>query len=264
VKISELSNLSGTSKETIHHYIRAGLLRKPHKTKGNVASYNQNHLETLMIIKELRDNYYLPLPEIKKALKEIKKNPAAELFSFQFQSRFSKPLDQLFAQEVVGRQAFREVTGIGEKWLTKMEEWGVLAPRQVDGQPLYTKDNVILGKLIVEFDRMGFGPRSGQDPQALGQIADFLKKALLGRQQFQTIETFVKGQLPNSEQLLIMRQYEEIMSLFICNLYKRLFREGLEKYFASHLKNKAVDDDADRSTHTSSKSGRKSPARKMP
>jgi len=67
MKIGELTKITGTSKETIHHYLREGLLRKSHKTKGNVANYNENHVETLILIKTLRDHYYLPLPEIKKS-----------------------------------------------------------------------------------------------------------------------------------------------------------------------------------------------------
>lgn len=41
MKIGELMRRTGTSKETIHHYLREGLLRKPHKTKGNVANYEE-------------------------------------------------------------------------------------------------------------------------------------------------------------------------------------------------------------------------------
>ena len=60
MKIRELVKKTGVSKETIHYYIREGLLRKPRKFGKNVAEYNENHVEQIRIIKALRDNYFLP------------------------------------------------------------------------------------------------------------------------------------------------------------------------------------------------------------
>ena len=83
MKISELVRQTGVSKETIHHYIREGLLRKPRKTGKNVADYNQKYVEKILLIKDLRENYYLPLPVIKKIIRRIKKQ-SSELRSSNF------------------------------------------------------------------------------------------------------------------------------------------------------------------------------------
>ncbi len=232
MKIGELSRLSSTSKETIHHYIRAGLLRKPRKTKENVANYNKTHLETLLLIKELRENYYTPLPEIKKVLIELKKRPDADHSSFLLQSRFCKPLDRLLTQEIAGREAFCEATGLGPKWLAKMEEWGVLAPKVKDGEPTYSTVNIILGKLIVALDDLGFGPKDGHKPEVLKELAESIREVLLNRHS-ETLNAMYGGKPINSEQLIAARKYEEIMGLLIYNLYKRIFREGYEKYHAA-------------------------------
>lgn len=232
MKIGELSRLSNTSKETIHHYIRTGLLRKPHKTKENVANYNNNHLETLLLIKELRENYYIPLPEIKKALKELKKRPDADHSSFMLQSRFFKPLDRLLTNEIAGREAFCEATGLGPKWLSQMEEWGVLASKLTEGQPVYSSVNIVLAKLIVELDRLGFGPKDGYNPVSLKHLADSIREVLLNRH-LELLHSIYGGKPISSEQLIEVRKYEEVMGLFIYNLYKRLFREGFEKYYAA-------------------------------
>ncbi len=61
MKIRELTKRTGISKETIHHYIREGLLRKPRKTGKNTADYSEVYVRQVRLIKELRDNYFLPL-----------------------------------------------------------------------------------------------------------------------------------------------------------------------------------------------------------
>ena len=71
-RIAELAKRSGTPKETIHYYLRIGLLRKPKKTSRNMAYYDETHVEQLQLIKRLRTESYLPLSVIKKILKEGK------------------------------------------------------------------------------------------------------------------------------------------------------------------------------------------------
>lgn len=231
MKISELARRTNTSKETIHHYIREGLLRKPRKTKGNVANYNEGYVERLLIIKELREHYFLPLPEIKKVLKQLKKLSRSELSSLQIQNQYFKPVERLLASEVVGKGAFLKATGIGEKWLEKMEGWGVIAFELRDGQPVYSSDDVIIGRLIVEMDLLGFGPKDGPDPESLRRIADFIRGVLLvGQEDFFKVN-YRKS--PSAETIVKGRRYEEVMSLFIYYLYRKLCREGYERYLKS-------------------------------
>ena len=73
MKISQLVKRTGVPKETIHFYIREGLVRKPHKSNVNSAEYNERYVDQIQLIKDLRDNYYLPIPEIKKIVKDFKK-----------------------------------------------------------------------------------------------------------------------------------------------------------------------------------------------
>ena len=73
MKISELVKRTGVPKETIHFYIREGLLRKPRKSGVNAADYNEGYIDQILLIKDLRDNYYLPIPEIKKVIKDFKR-----------------------------------------------------------------------------------------------------------------------------------------------------------------------------------------------
>jgi DNA-binding transcriptional MerR regulator len=51
MKISELVKITDVSKETIHYYIREGVLRKPRKTGKNTADYNETHVDQIRTIK---------------------------------------------------------------------------------------------------------------------------------------------------------------------------------------------------------------------
>ena len=69
-RIAELARRTGTAKETIHYYLRIGLLRKPEKTSKNMAYYDEGHVEQLKLIRKLRTESYLPLAVIKKLMRE--------------------------------------------------------------------------------------------------------------------------------------------------------------------------------------------------
>jgi DNA-binding transcriptional MerR regulator len=176
MKISELVKQTGVSKETIHHYIREGLLRKPRKSGKNIADYNQNYVEQILLIKDLRENYYLPLPVIKKIIKGIKKQSSATQFLSQLRNKYFRPVDRLLTKQIVGRETFCEVTGLGRKWLHKAEAWGVITAELRNGQPVFSADDVAIGKLMVDMDRLGFGPRDGFDPKELKHISDFVRE----------------------------------------------------------------------------------------
>lgn len=176
MKIGELVKQTGVSKETIHYYIREGVLRKPKKTGKNTADYGNDYVDQIRTIKALRENYFLPIPVIKKLIKKHKKKSAPEQSSFQFLSEYFRPLDQLFFTGATGRKAFMEVTGLSEKWLSKMEGWGIITAEKKDGDFFYSHEDVVIGKLLVDMDRIGIGPRDGFDPEELNHFTQLFRQ----------------------------------------------------------------------------------------
>jgi DNA-binding transcriptional MerR regulator len=69
MKISELVAASGVAKETIHFYLREGLLPRPKKTRRNMAYYDQGHVDRLVLIRRLQNEKYLPLEVIRRVLR---------------------------------------------------------------------------------------------------------------------------------------------------------------------------------------------------
>src|SRR5262245_60242936 len=73
MRMAELSARSGVARETIHFYLREGLLPRPRKGGRTVAYYDEEHLDRLRLIRRLREEKYLPLAVIKRLLE----SPAA-------------------------------------------------------------------------------------------------------------------------------------------------------------------------------------------
>ena len=224
MKIRELVKRTGVPKETIHFYIREGLLRKPRKSNVNSAEYNESYVDQIQLIKNLRDNFYLPIPQTKKIVKDFRKQSPSDQAISQFYSRFFRPADRLFAMEIEGRDAFLQETGLGKKWLAKAEEWGGITPEVLeDGEVVYAPDDVAIGKLMVDMDQLGFGPKDGHDPEDLRYIGEFVRKHV--------VDSFKKYYQNNLEKLTSKEyvekasQFHEVISLFFYHLYRKFVRE---------------------------------------
>ncbi|MFO0591559.1 MAG: MerR family transcriptional regulator [Polyangiaceae bacterium] len=68
MRMAELAMRSGVSRETIHFYLREGLLPRPRKAGRTVAYYDEEHLKRLTLIRKLREEKYLPLAVIRRLL----------------------------------------------------------------------------------------------------------------------------------------------------------------------------------------------------
>jgi DNA-binding transcriptional MerR regulator len=68
MRMAELARASGVSRDTIHYYLREGLLPKPLKSGKTVAYYDDAHLERLQLIRRLREEKYLPVAVIRRLL----------------------------------------------------------------------------------------------------------------------------------------------------------------------------------------------------
>jgi len=234
MKISELVKRTNVPKETIHYYIREGLLRKPRKTSRNVVNYNEGYVDQIRIIKGLQDNYYMPLSVVKKFLRQLKKQSPSKQSAMQLLSEHFRPIDHLIAKDVKGKEAFLAATGLGEKWLCKMEEWGIISSKMRKGQPVYSSNDVAIGKLLVDMDRLGFGPRDGYDPKLLKRYADFFSECIA-----KSSEVYFNN---NSDKLFSENfaekgaRYSEIMGLFFYYLYRKLVQGDFTRYFESSEK----------------------------
>lgn len=178
MKLRDLVKATGVSRETIQFYLREGILPKPRKRDKNQAEYDESYVELLKTIKDLQDNHYLPLSIIKKIIKRKKKISPADEYLIWMQSELFSPVGQFLMEETVGEDAFIKMTGISRKWLKKSEDWGIITPQLKNGRKSYSYEDAAIGKLMVELDKAGFGPRDGFDPEVLKHYGDLLDDLL--------------------------------------------------------------------------------------
>lgn len=134
LRISEVSSASGVSIQTIHYYLREGLLTLPVKTARNMAYYHPVVVEEIRLIKELQDKKYLPIAVIKKVLQAKREGQELEHVE-EMQSLF----EQVFYPERGESVCFSmddlaAGTGLDGKVLKELHEKGILSPADGEGK----------------------------------------------------------------------------------------------------------------------------------
>ena len=222
MKIKELVQRTQIPKETIHYYIREGLLPKPRKRCKNMADYDESYIEKIRRIKELQYNHFLPLAVIKEILKNPKKFAETHP-SLDLQPDEPRPQAPSSPPEVIGEEAYREATGLKEAWREKLEEWGFLTPKVRDDKKVYLPDEVALGRLIVELENLDPQKKERGDLGPMKQARDLLREIIiLSHRSF--IDPAL-GKLPPEELSRKILQGGEILSQFFYHLYRKLSRE---------------------------------------
>ena len=239
MKIRELVQRTRVSKETVHYYIREGLLPRPPKRGRNIADYDESYIERISLIKELQDNYFLPLSVIKKIMKKPGKSSEGQSF-LRLRSEYFRPVDQLLPSEIRGENAFQETTGLGEKWLSKMEEWKIITPTLRDGQKIYYQDDITLAKLFVRMDKIGVGASDGFDPEALKHYRDMFRDIVVMTHKYY-VEAAL-GKLDPEEFSRRIVEGREVMSVFFYHLYRKISREEYQRILSFVERQQAVDE----------------------
>lgn len=159
-------------------------------------------------------------------LKNQKKSSEGQSF-LSLRSEYFRPVNQLLPNEIVGEEAFRKETGVGKRWLAKMEEWGIITPEVRNGQKVYSQDDITLGKLIVEMDESGIGVRDGFDPEALKHYRDLFREIVVMSHKYYIGAAL--GKLTPEEFSKRIVKGREIMSVFFYHLYRKLSREEYKR-----------------------------------
>jgi DNA-binding transcriptional MerR regulator len=222
MKISELSKRTNVPKETIHYYVREGFIPRPKKKGKNVSDYDETFIERILLIKQIQDHFFLPLSVIKKIIKQQNKSPELKAL-LELRMGYFSPLDQFLQKEVVGEEAFCRATSMGKKWLARFEDWGVISSFPREGEKVYSQDEVIIGRLLVDLDRAGFGPKDGFDPGIARRYMDLFRQIVqLAHENF--LNTNLDKFTPE-ENLERGIRGRELMGVFFYHLYRKLVRK---------------------------------------
>jgi DNA-binding transcriptional MerR regulator len=229
MKLRELVNKTGVSRETIQFYLREGVLPKPHKRGKGQAEYGEHYTDLLDLIKDLQENHFLPLAVIKRVIKKLKSVSASEEHYFRMQSEFFSPVGYLLSQqEVEGDNQFLELTGLGKKWLARARDWEIITPEDRNGANVFSSEDVAIGKVMVEMDRAGTGPKDGFDPEALRHYKDYLQNMVTDLNKAFTDQLY--GQISEDEFTEKGSRGLNLMGIYLFFLYRKLAQKDTRAY----------------------------------
>lgn len=130
MRIRELADATGVSTQTIHYYLREGLLPPPTKTSPNMAYYSQEYVEEIRLIKEFQEKHYLPLSVVKLVLdakRQGKHVNDIQDMKLTLEDIF-RPLGSGEEIEPVSLMEVVVMTGLPVETLEALTEMGILMP----------------------------------------------------------------------------------------------------------------------------------------
>jgi DNA-binding transcriptional MerR regulator len=221
--MKDLTAQTSLPRETIHYYAREGLLPPYEKTSQNQAEYGKEHVERILMIKELQEKYFLPISIIKLIIQK-KPSPLEADSILKVKSEYLNPLDQLLPDEVIGEEAFLALTNMTTNRLADFEQWGILNPQTGSQGKIYSHDDIKIGKLIGDMRRLGVSYENGFKREGLKECRDAFMPILeaIVKDFWNTVEgRFDEAQI---EQLITAQT--ELLPLFFYHLSHIILREG--------------------------------------
>lgn len=203
LRIDNLAHLSGVPSRTIRFYNTQGLLPAP-IMRGRVAYYTREHLLVLNLIKELKEQQNLPLEVIKQLL-EIRARDGDVQMNLALKQRLQRSLGGQEAR--LGREELAQQAGVTGERIEELTRQGLLFPSQVEGEAIFSADDILLLQLYQHFERLGL-------PLSLPALIRFQLRQLTRSE----IAAFEQHLLPRwrQEGLPVERQtqqFEEMLTL---------------------------------------------------
>lgn len=171
MKMKELEGRTGVNREAIRFYIRKGLLPEPEKPQRNVAIYTEEHVDRIQLIRQLKEERFLPLGVIKSMIDqrdEDSESPTG-LPGLEFRLAARLGANSLTASTVSDLLAS---TSLSESDLTVMEADGVITITDgPDGRMLSGQDARI-ASCWAKVISSGFSPEIGYNAHDVKRYLD--------------------------------------------------------------------------------------------
>ena len=192
LRIDDLAQRSGVPSRTIRFYNTQGLLPAP-LMRGRVAYYEQEHVTVLRIIRELKEQQHLPL-EVIKDLLDIRASSGDMQMNLAFKRRFSRSIATSEQQLRLSKEELAARRGVTIARIDDLTQQELLFPQEIEGQIVYTEDDVQLLELYQHFEELGL-------PLSLPLLIRFQLKQL------------ARSEIAAYEQHVIPHWHEEGLSL---------------------------------------------------
>jgi DNA-binding transcriptional MerR regulator len=156
--IGELSRRTGVSTQTIHYYLKEGLLPKPVKTSKTWAYYTYAHVERINMVRNLKERYFFPLKVIKGIIAEVSshqslmRNTPLSVVSDLKNSSLKDKKKTLLSKKELSQKA-----GVSQQFIDELEEMDFLLSDSDNHSTRYDSDDLVLVKSISRLLKAGKG-----------------------------------------------------------------------------------------------------------
>jgi len=163
-KMKDLCERTNLPRQVIHFYIQQGLVPEGHKTGRNMAYYDEEHVERVLLVRRLQHERFLPLKAIRALLEDrdeaFSSAQRQQLRDVQahlppsLKARAERP-STVDANEVLRKH------GLSRDDLDGMVEIGLLAVDHTTASPRIARDDAWLLELWADVRRAGFTKELG-------------------------------------------------------------------------------------------------------
>jgi len=169
-RIDDLAQQTGVPSRTIRFYNTQGLLPAPLMC-GRIAYYEQEHVTVLRIIRELKEQHHLPL-EVIKDLLELRVQRGDMQMKLALKQRFSRSIATNEQQIRLTKVELAQRCIVTVEHIDDLTRQELLFPQEIDGETIFTGDDVLLVELYQHFEQLGL-------PLALPALIRFHLKQLV-------------------------------------------------------------------------------------
>lgn len=233
MRISELADATGVSIQSIHYYLREGLLPPPTKTARNMAYYSPEYVEDIKLIKELQEKRYLPLAVIKLVLtakREGKDLSQLQDMRLNLEGIF-RPLGQEEGLNPMTQREMVSATGLAAETLETLEEMGLLMPLVAADGKQYDGLDTHVARTVKKLLDLGLVPADlrfyGQYVSALQTEAKVIREKIIHRPEG-------KPPVTGSE---IKEMLDNLKSSLMAKVYRRAALEFHQEEVDNHKSN---------------------------
>jgi len=131
---------TGLARSTIHHYIREGLLPRPHKTGRNTAIYDEDFVRRAQLIKALQKKAHMPLAVIKETLDAMPEDAvdSIDIERFTGITRTVAEGLRLASEQPMTEDELVSRTGLSSDELKALRRVKLLDASDLDGMRVYS------------------------------------------------------------------------------------------------------------------------------
>lgn len=167
LRMKDLVERTGASREAIRFYINEGLLPEPNRTSRNMAWYSPEHVSRVRYIRALQEEHFLPL----KAIRAVLDGRGSQQFTAQQMSQFDALRRQVEAEHASERRRRFEPLA-DELGLTPQERDAARRMGFVNADDSMGPADEELVRLWVRMREQGLTPERGFGPDDLHMIQE--------------------------------------------------------------------------------------------